>query len=185
MRPVPFWGMTETLRVWPIPSTTEGYLAYHLQSYWMAVRRDMFLSAEWVQYWRDLPPLASYADAVSQHEAVFTEKFVNFGFVAEVAFPTLTDKIENHAVLYAEQLIDAGSPTLKRRPFFQWPPFLDRLAVVGRWTLAAAERYGYPMELIYQDLARNVEPRSEEHTSELQSLMRISYAVFCLKKKNT
>src|SRR3546814_10845993 len=27
--------------------------------------------------------------------------------------------------------------------------------------------------------------RSEEHTSELQSLLRISYAVFCLKKKNT
>src|SRR3546814_10026374 len=30
----------------------------------------------------------------------------------------------------------------------------------------------------------NKTPRSEEHTSELQSLMRISYAVFCLKKKN-
>src|SRR3546814_10754613 len=30
-----------------------------------------------------------------------------------------------------------------------------------------------------------VELRSEEHTSELQSLMRISYAVFCLKKKKT
>src|SRR3546814_9532692 len=29
-----------------------------------------------------------------------------------------------------------------------------------------------------------IEKRSEEHTSELQSLMRISYAVFCLKKKN-
>src|SRR3546814_3823194 len=29
----------------------------------------------------------------------------------------------------------------------------------------------------------NSSPRSEEHTSELQSLMRISYAVFCLKKK--
>src|SRR3546814_2890382 len=29
-----------------------------------------------------------------------------------------------------------------------------------------------------------VDIRSEEHTSELQSLMRISYAVFCLKKKN-
>src|SRR3546814_7657926 len=28
-------------------------------------------------------------------------------------------------------------------------------------------------------------PRSEEHTSELPSLMRISYAVFCLKKKNS
>src|SRR3546814_7071990 len=30
-----------------------------------------------------------------------------------------------------------------------------------------------------------IQQRSEEHTSELQSLMRISYAVFCLKKKKT
>src|SRR3546814_15966914 len=45
---------------------------------------------------------------------------------------------------------------------------------------------------IFQERARNRQPlplsagkqRSEEHTSELQSLMRISYAVFCLKKKN-
>src|SRR3546814_9976162 len=34
-------------------------------------------------------------------------------------------------------------------------------------------------------LTPNDSRRSEEHTSELQSLMRISYAVFCLKKKNT
>src|SRR3546814_1768070 len=33
------------------------------------------------------------------------------------------------------------------------------------------------------DMDRVAEIRSEEHTSELQSLMRISYAVFCLKKK--
>src|SRR3546814_7425688 len=34
------------------------------------------------------------------------------------------------------------------------------------------------------DDAQSGNDRSEEHTSELQSLMRISYAVFCLKKKN-
>src|SRR3546814_1769177 len=34
-----------------------------------------------------------------------------------------------------------------------------------------------------QHLAQRLAHRSEEHTSELQSLMRISYAVFCLKKK--
>src|SRR3546814_6805184 len=33
------------------------------------------------------------------------------------------------------------------------------------------------------DCSQGEKPRSEEHTSELQSLMRISYAVFCLKKK--
>src|SRR3546814_10572413 len=35
------------------------------------------------------------------------------------------------------------------------------------------------------ELKEKAEYRSEEHTSELQSLMRISYAVFCLKKTNT
>src|SRR3546814_5564279 len=41
--------------------------------------------------------------------------------------------------------------------------------------------------LLYQPLlvADGWPERSEEHTSELQSLMRISYAVFCLKKKTT
>src|SRR3546814_5877441 len=34
------------------------------------------------------------------------------------------------------------------------------------------------------DFSRSAGLRSEEHTSELQSLMRISYAVFCMKKKN-
>src|SRR3546814_4637759 len=34
------------------------------------------------------------------------------------------------------------------------------------------------------DFGKGCADRSEEHTSELQSLMRISYAVFCLKKKN-
>src|SRR3546814_10582720 len=36
-----------------------------------------------------------------------------------------------------------------------------------------------------QAIWQAMEARSEEHTSELQSLMRITYAAFCLKKKNT
>src|SRR3546814_2773606 len=39
------------------------------------------------------------------------------------------------------------------------------------------------MRAIYMDYEHFSNRRSEEHTSELQSLMRISYAVFCLKKK--
>src|SRR3546814_6547582 len=48
---------------------------------------------------------------------------------------------------------------------------------------------GHPVQLRPLVVGRTDEPsmcpRSEEHTSELQSLMRISYAVFCLKKKRT
>src|SRR3546814_5239930 len=42
-----------------------------------------------------------------------------------------------------------------------------------------------PYLTVYPSPFSNRFSRSEEHTSELQSLMRISYAVFCLKKKNT
>jgi rhamnosyltransferase len=158
-RPLHFWGMTDHMRVEPHPFTQTGYLPYHLQSYWVGVRKEMFLSQEWRDYWRDLPEMSSYSDAVVKHEGVFTEHFTRLGFSGEVAFPTLTDKVENHAVLYAEQLLDEGCPTLKRRPFFQWPPFMDALAVIGRWTLEAVERYGYPIDLVYSDLARNVAPK--------------------------
>src|SRR3546814_9541102 len=41
-----------------------------------------------------------------------------------------------------------------------------------------------PLAISFADGRLSVKLRSEEHTSELQSLMRISYAVFCLKKKN-
>src|SRR3546814_6935873 len=44
---------------------------------------------------------------------------------------------------------------------------------------------GSGMQLLPNIPGLNMADRSEEHTSELQSLMRISYDVFCLKKKNT
>src|SRR3546814_2229059 len=50
----------------------------------------------------------------------------------------------------------------------------------NRWLLTS-RIFGLPDDADQSLLAL----RSEEHTSELQSLMRISYAVFCLKKKNS
>src|SRR3546814_8232348 len=67
---------------------------------------------------------------------------------------------------------------------------------VTRQTIIALEagRYAPSLELAFriarafgvglEEVFRWESTRSEEHTSELQSLMRISYAVFCLKKKN-
>src|SRR3546814_1373185 len=55
---------------------------------------------------------------------------------------------------------------------------------------AKSQSIGVPAEIVAghgavsEPVARAMAERSEEHTSELQSLMRISYAVFCLKKKN-
>src|SRR3546814_8534020 len=54
---------------------------------------------------------------------------------------------------------------------------IRRAPVPALWRRAA--------EIARAALAGHVEARSEEHTSEIQSLMRISYAVFCLKKKKS
>src|SRR3546814_4301629 len=48
----------------------------------------------------------------------------------------------------------------------------------------AGESHGPALVAIVDGCPPGLEIRSEEHTSELQSLMRISYAVFCLKKKH-
>src|SRR3546814_5472583 len=53
-------------------------------------------------------------------------------------------------------------------------------------SLAAMEAALLPQVLdTFDEISKTWKKRSEEHTSELQSLMRISYAVFCLNKKNT
>src|SRR3546814_7983015 len=53
------------------------------------------------------------------------------------------------------------------------------------WSVATSVRSRQPLMPAQQlpNVSATWFPRSEEHTSELQSLMRISYAVFCLKKK--
>src|SRR3546814_5049655 len=58
-----------------------------------------------------------------------------------------------------------------------------RVGFTRIWTCSVAPEPLWVSPMIQ----RTVSPaaRSEEHTSELQSLMRISYAVFCLKKKTT
>src|SRR3546814_10488350 len=59
---------------------------------------------------------------------------------------------------------------------------LPRLRVAKR--RPGGFRIGCAGAILAKQLLHDDEERSEEHTSELQSLMRISYAVFCLKKKN-
>src|SRR3546814_10197926 len=55
------------------------------------------------------------------------------------------------------------------------------LREAGHDVLDVADLTGFPEMM--DGRVKTLHPRSEEHTSELQSLMRISYAVFCLKKK--
>src|SRR3546814_10631534 len=59
------------------------------------------------------------------------------------------------------------------------------VSVVGAVFESSASSFDSSVGVPVVESGAGAGSRSEEHTSELQSLMRISYAVFCLKKKNS
>src|SRR3546814_10278514 len=83
-------------------------------------------------------------------------------------------------------LILHGFLSLLRRSCILSPPEILQNPLVILLQGPYSERYEETAALARPDpgIRECPRPRSEEHTSELQSLMRISYAVFCLKKKH-
>src|SRR3546814_6584749 len=80
-------------------------------------------------------------------------------------------------------LIDAAYPSLGSFAVFALLVFTNYLREEGRREQVRSAFRHYLSPALVDQLANEPGRRSEEHTSELQSLMRISYAVFCLKKK--
>src|SRR3546814_4442154 len=79
------------------------------------------------------------------------------------------------------KLFGDGADTLRDFPVFDAGPRRLTLKSVRPANQGAVASFA---EVTDRSAAEALRGRSEEHTSELQSLMRISYAVFCLKKKN-
>src|SRR3546814_1631962 len=77
---------------------------------------------------------------------------------------------------FTEELIWARASADQRRS-------LENLGYVDNPSAYSETPYRITRRLIEEGRSHLLLGRSEEHTSELQSLMRISYAVFCLKKK--
>src|SRR3546814_7113656 len=88
-------------------------------------------------------------------------------------FPLVLAAVAAALSLSACATVNAGPST---------PGMAERMIVRG--SLTYRERIALPPGSVAEVTLQDVSRRSEEHTSELQSLMRISYAVFCLKKNN-
>src|SRR3546814_3419295 len=102
------------------------------------------------------PPRSTRTDTLFPYTTLFRSSYKDMDFAAYVRAYPLKDDGKIGVITVAGDIVDgkAGPGT------------------AGGKTIA---------DLIHDALAKK--DRSEEHTSELQSLMRISYAVFCLKKK--
>src|SRR3546814_5957952 len=90
---------------------------------------------------------------------------------------TRTDTLFPYTTLFRSRLADRGYDLLLSRVVPRDPEWLSRQVDTGRVDGMIIVGQSNQSDVL------NSVARSEEHTSELQSLMRISYAVFCLKKK--
>src|SRR3546814_8060991 len=99
---------------------------------------------------------------------------------------TLSDTRFPYTPLFrSEQNADAAALARILTPLIKFRACRDARKVTGDG-MEVRGGCGYIEEFVEARLVRDAHlGRSEEHTSDLQSLMRISYAVFCLKKQNT
>src|SRR3546814_3171064 len=88
---------------------------------------------------------------------------------------TRTDTLFPYTTLFRSRYVSMAKGLVKPSGSYARAP--------RRYAVALGCEAQYAADFVYAD-GVDVD-RSEEHTSELQSLMRISYAVFCLKKKKT
>ncbi|GAA1885969.1 rhamnan synthesis F family protein [Lapillicoccus jejuensis] len=169
---VDFWGLTAHGEVDPNPHPgQDGPLPEHLQSHWLAVRRPMFTSLEWQQYWSTMPMITSYEQSVLLHEARFTAHFAAKGFRWTTAFPT-EDYPSIHPIFDNTVLmLEDGCPIIKRRLFFHDPWYLEQMAIIGRRVMEHVETTGYPPALIWRNIVRSAEPRSLYTNMSLLSVL--------------
>src|SRR3546814_9307752 len=101
------------------------------------------------------------------------------------SYALMTDADALAIKAYLSSLAPVRAPTPPTT--FGWPFNQRRLMGLWSWMFnpAAAFRPDPDRSPQWTRGAYLAEARSAEHTSELQSLMRLSYAVFCLKKTNT
>src|SRR3546814_10891534 len=102
---------------------------------------------------------------------------------------TASENRYDHAMRELTKVAASAHSAADQRTLLKWAGGGGMLAGCLLWSIipghiarALPESWHMP-EKIATRVLREPSIRSEEHTSELQSLMRISYAVFCLKKK--
>ena len=118
-----FWGLTTHFGE-PTDLTgvcQYGYIPEHIQASFIAVRRKMFSSKAFHDYWENLPEIHNYNEAVGYHEAVFTKYFTDLGY----RWATSVDMEKYRALSkyplldFPTQMIrDDSCPVFKKRTFF-------------------------------------------------------------------
>src|SRR3546814_8618104 len=136
------------------------------------------------------PPRSTRTDTLFPYTTLFRSLWLTF--LQVLGRPELQDdpRYSTNAARVTNRiaLIEDLAPTFLTRTREEWIDALLAAGVPAAPILDYGEAVGSE-QAVARDMVMQVPhpvegERSDEHTSELKSLMRISYAVFCLKKKN-
>jgi len=143
------WRLIETTDRHPESFPLEGFPEVRAPWTWTVVRGALVDTSPWREYWA-APPAHS--------EDEFAEHFLARGARGGAGFPATLGPRGNPGLLAPGILIQAGCPVLLRSVFAQYPPLLDRFAVLVRPIIAEIERRGYPVAELWRSVVRTTAP---------------------------
>lgn len=120
---VSFWGPTKHHKVVPDPFGVlpYGYLPEHIQSHFLVLRKDLFMSYQYRDFIFNMSNPKSYLESICGYEAIFTKYFEDLGFTWDVYVQT--DEYEGYSyfplMFYSTEILQKKRcPIIKRRSFF-------------------------------------------------------------------
>lgn len=176
---IDFWGITKfhkfPLDPWGL--IKYGYIPEHIQSHFIAVRKKMLMSYEFKKHWENMKMINTYFESVSFHEAIFTKKFSDKGFVSDVYVNSddLKEFTDHPIIDYPMEIIrDKRCPIFKRRSFFNtYDDYLTRN--IGRSTIKLLDyiekNTDYNSDMIWENILR------VQNMYDIKNILHLNYSL--------
>ena len=176
-RDLDFWGLTKHYKIDfdPFGTTGLGYVPEHIQSSFICIRNKMLSSREFHNYWDNMGEIRDYRDAVGKHEAVFTKKFNDYGYVSDVYVQT--DDLEGFSryplMFEAKEMIqNRKCPIFKKKMFtneyYEYIDVSTGEAAVETYRYIC-ENFDYDMDMFWENLLRT------SNMADIKDRMHLNY----------
>lgn len=106
-----FWGVTFGEEQDDITGYNRyNYIPKHLQSYFLAIKRNMFLDSQFLNYWENLTQTDSREEAIGKHETVFTKYFADLGYRYDAY---VRENSDSAMYIHPLKMLKLGVPLIK------------------------------------------------------------------------
>jgi rhamnosyltransferase len=175
---VDFWGLTKHHKVDLNPFGNNykyNYIPEHIQSSFLVIRNSLLKSRDYMDFWKNMPMVNSYADSVGYYESLFTLDFKNMGYQEEVFVNT--EDLREHTrypllFMVYELVKNRRCPFIKRKTFCQ--PYYDMLnESLGQSSIELFDyiknNTDYDINLIWDSILRR------EHLYDIKNMLHLNY----------